>query len=145
MKRKIRMRSPFSKAVAGICGVARFADKARAVHTGDLGTHKYGTASEQDTEVLAFLGLSVETFQAAAVKMPDDTRLGAWVLEQCGKSAREIAAFNRGFRARRENIGVGDPFSKRRRELHAKPDDRWLFWLSPSVWAAISMYKLFKR
>ncbi len=90
-----RPRDILNKEVAGICGVARMTDKARAAHTGDIGSYKYGADSEQDTAILAFLGISAENFQEAAVQIDHDVKLGAWILDNCERSSEEVSKFNR--------------------------------------------------
>ena len=59
-KDTFRPRDILNKEVAGICGVARMTDKARAAHTGEIGSYKYGADSEQDTAILSFLGISAQ-------------------------------------------------------------------------------------
>ena len=112
-----RPRDIRNKEVAGICGVARLTDKARAAHTGEIGSYKYGADSKQDTAILAFLGISAETFQEAAVRINDDVELGAWVLDTSKQSSDEIAEINRKMEAWWQNNMPSDDFSKRRRKL----------------------------
>jgi hypothetical protein len=67
MKQKtFRPRNIVNKEVAGIRGVARMADKARAAYAGKIGAYKYGVDSEQDKRILSFLGISADAFQNAA-------------------------------------------------------------------------------
>ena len=87
-------RSARAKDIAGICGVARMADKARAERAGKIGEYIYGDDSGQDVRILTFLGISAADFQEAAVNNPNDLEIGAWVLENCSKSQDEIDAFN---------------------------------------------------
>ena len=87
-------RSARAKDIAGICGVARMADKGRAERAGKIGEYKYGDDSGQDVRILTFLGISAADFQEAAVNNPNDLEIGAWVLENCGKSQDEIETFN---------------------------------------------------
>ena len=87
-------RSPLSKDIAGICGVARMTDKGRAERAGKIGEYLYGDNSGQDVRILTFLGISAADFQEAAVNNPNNLELGAWVLENCGKSQDEIDEFN---------------------------------------------------
>ena len=87
-------RSARAKEVAGICGVARMTDKARAERAGKIGEYVYGDDSGQDIRILAFLGISAADFQEAAVNNPNNLELGAWVLENSGKSQDEINTFN---------------------------------------------------
>ena len=87
-------RSARAKDIAGICGVARMADKARAERAGKIGEYKYGDDSGQDVRILTFLGISAADFQEAAVNNPNDLEIGAWVRENCDKSDDEIETFN---------------------------------------------------
>ena len=101
-------RSPHAKDVAGCHGVARMADKARAARAGKIGEYKYGEDSGQDKRILEFLGISEADFQEAAVNNPNDVEIGDWVIEQSGKGADEIAAFNE----RMANWGPEDESSR---------------------------------
>ena len=133
----VRPRDLLNKEVAGIFGVARLTDKARAAHAGEIGSYKYGADSKQDTGILSFLGISADVFQEAAVRIDNDIRLGAWVLDNCERSSEEISAFNRKMKSWRQNNMPQDDFSKRRRELTGADEadeDTWLFWFSPSGW-----------
>ena len=112
-----RLRDILNKEVAGICGVARMTDKARAAHSGDIGRYKYGADSKQDTGILSFLGISADVFQEAAVQIDNDIRLGVWVLDNCNRSSEEISAFNRKLKVWWQNNMPRDSYSKRRREL----------------------------
>ena len=87
-------RSARAKDIAGICGVARMADKARAERAEKIGEYIYGDDSGQDVRILTFLGISAADFQEAAVNNPNDLEIGAWVRENCDKSPDEIDAFN---------------------------------------------------
>ena len=87
-------RSARAKDAGGICGVARMADKARAERAGKIGEYLYGDNSGQDIRILAFLGISAADFQEAAVNNPNNLEIGAWVLENTGKSQDEIDEFN---------------------------------------------------
>ena len=120
-----------NKEVAGICGVARLTDKARAAHAGNIGAYKYGVDSEQDTAILSFLGISAETFQETAVRIDNDVRLGAWVLDHCGRSDKEISVFNRKLRSWWKSKIPEDNFSKRRRKLAQQSEERFHSWSNP--------------
>ena len=135
MKQKVfRPRDLLNKEVAGICGVARLTDKARAAHAGEIGSYKYGADSKQDTAILSFLGIAAETFQEAAVRLDNDVRLGAWVLDNCGRSDKEISTFNRKLRVWWKNKIPHNSFSKRRRELGQQEENRMRYWLYPWFW-----------
>ena len=130
MKEKtFRPRNIVSKEVAGIRGVARMADKARTAHTGKIGVYKYGVDSQQDTRILTFLGISADVFQEAAVRITNDVKLGAWVLDNCKRSDEEISKFNQHLLSWWRSNTSRNYFSKRRREL-AREDIDW----SPSFW-----------
>ncbi len=88
-------RSPRAKDVAGIFGVVRMADKARATRAGKNGEYLYGEDSGQDRRILEFLNVSADDFLEAAVNNPNDCELGEWVLEQNRRGPKEIDEFNR--------------------------------------------------
>lgn len=136
-----RPRDLLSKEVAGICGVARLTNKARAAHTGNIGSYKYGADSDQDTAILSFLGISAEAFQEAAIQIDNDVKLGAWVLDNSKKSSEKISEFNRKMKSWWQNNMPQDDFSKRRRGLAEAKDRRFLAWSNPSLW----FYKYFFR
>ena len=133
-QKTFRPRDILNKEVAGICGVARIADKARAAHTGDIGSYKYGADSEQDTAILAFLGISAEDFQEAAVQIDHDVKLGAWILDNCERSSEEISKFNRKMKAWWQSKMPQDDFSKRRRRLSQERENHRLFWFDGNRW-----------
>ena len=111
-------RSARAKDIAGICGVARMADKARAERADKIGEYIYGDASGQDVRILTFLGISAADFQEAAVNNPNNLEIGAWVLENCGKSRDEIDTFNQTL----VNYGPNDA-SRERFEARCKEVD----------------------
>lgn len=117
-----RPRGLLNKEIAGICGVARLTDKARAAHAGEIGSYKYGVDSEQDTAVLAFLGISAEAFQEAAVRIDNDVKLGAWVLDTSKQSSDEISEINRKMEVWWGKNTKPNHLSERRRELAAAND-----------------------
>ena len=110
-------RSARAKDVAGICGVARMADKARAERAGKIGAYKYGNDSGQDVRILAFLGISAADFQNAAVNTPNNLELGDWVLENSNKSQEEIDAFNHTLINSGPNEDTREYFEARCREV----------------------------
>ncbi|MCE2399519.1 DUF5069 domain-containing protein [Candidatus Poribacteria bacterium] len=118
MKQKnFRPRDMLNQEVAGICGVARLTDKARAAHAGEIGSYKYGADSEQDTGILSFLGISADSFQLAAVRIDNDIKLGVWVMDNCSRSSNEISKFNRKLKFWWQSKMPRDTYSRRRREL----------------------------
>lgn len=139
MKQKtFRPRNIVNKEVAGIRGVARMADKARAAHAGTIGTYKYGTDSMQDTRILSFLGISADAFQDAAVQHTNDVRLGGWVLDNCNRSDEQISAFNRQLVSWWRSHAPRNYFSTRRRELAREESDFSLsFWDWLLIWITL--------
>ena len=128
-----RPRDLLNKEVAGICGVAQMTDKARAAHTGNIGSYKYGAESEQDTAILSFLGISAEAFQEAAVQHTDDAKLGAWVLDNCNRSGEEISKINHQMVSWWKKNTPHDYLSKRRSELAAKGEKQETSWTWVSI------------
>lgn len=110
-------RSARARDVAGICGVARMADKARAERAGKIGDYKYGDISGQDVRILTFLGISADEFQEAAVNNPNDIEIGEWVQESCDKSNEEIDAFNHAMVNRGPDETSRERFEARRQEV----------------------------
>lgn len=127
-KSTFRPRDIINKEVAGICGVARLTDKARAAHAGEIGSYKYGAESTQDTGILSFLGISAEAFQEAAVRVDNDVKLGAWILDNSKKSSEEISVFNRKMKTWWQSRMPEDDFAKRRRKLGHEKENRRRFW-----------------
>ena len=137
MKQKtFRPRNIVNKEVAGIRGVSRMADKAWAAYAGKIGAYKYGVDSEQDKRILSFLGISADAFQDAAIRITNDVRLGAWVLDNCNRSDEQISAFNRQLVSWWRKQAPRNYFSKRRREL-AREDTDFSFWDILSIWITL--------
>ena len=116
-------RSPLSKDIAGICGVARMTDKGRAERAGKIGEYLYGDNSGQDVRILTFLGISAADFQEAAVNNPNNLELGAWVLENCGKSQDEIDEFNETLVNYGPNEATRERFEARCQEVYPTRTD----------------------
>ena len=110
-------RSAHAKDIAGICGVARMADKARAERAGKIGEYKYGDDSGQDVRILTFLSISAADFQEAAVNNPNDLEIGAWVRENCDKSNDEIETFNETLINYAPNEASQERFNARLRDI----------------------------
>ena len=85
-------RSPYVRDVAGVFGLARMADKARADKGGRLGEYIYNCPIDQ--AITDFLGFSAEDFKEAAYLNPNDLELGDWVREHTGVHSGEISEFN---------------------------------------------------
>lgn len=129
MKQKtFQPRNIANKEIAGICGVARMADKALTVHNGKNSTYKYGVDSKLDTHILSFLGISADSFQEAAVRINNDVRLGAWVLENCIRSDEEISTFNGQLLSWWKRNSHRNYLSERRSELATKSESQSSFW-----------------
>jgi hypothetical protein len=87
-------RRPSNLGLAGIAGLARMADKARAHQAETLGEYVYGDQSGLDREVLELIGMGAEEFAKAAAAMDDD-ELAGLVRGKTGKTAAQLEAFNR--------------------------------------------------
>ena len=116
-------RSARATDIAGICGVARMADKARAERAEKIGEYVYGDTSGQDVRILTFLGISAADFQAAAVNNPNDLEIGAWVRENCDKSDNEIEAFNETLVNYAPNEASQERFNARLQEIDPSRTD----------------------
>lgn len=116
-------RSARARDVAGVCGVARMADKARAERAGKIGDYKFGDISGQDVRILKFLDVSADDFQEAAVNNPNDIELGEWVQENCDKSQEEIDAYNLAMVNRGPDESTRERFEARRQEVDASRTD----------------------
>lgn len=105
-------RRPSNTNMAGIVGLARMIDKARAHNEETLEPYVYGDDSNLDTEVLELIGMQAEEFAAAADAMSDE-ELVECVRERIraiSRTQKEIDAFNRE-RIQRE------PYDERHRQL----------------------------
>ena len=89
-------RRPSNLSMAGIVGLARMTDKARAHNDEELGEYVYGDDSGLDAEVLEFIGATADEFAEAAGEQ-DDAALGEWAAEKAGKTQAEIEEFNSGW------------------------------------------------
>lgn len=87
-------RTAHLRSVAGIVGLARTADKARAYKSGHLGEYKYGTESVLDAWIFDAFKLDAEAFAEAAYKNANDIELSDWVLAQIDVMPGDISAFN---------------------------------------------------
>ncbi len=116
-------RSARARDVAGICGVARMADKARAERAGKIGEYKYGDISGQDVRILAFLGVSAGDFQEAAVNNPNDIELGEWIKDNCDKSQADVDTYNQAMVNRGPDETTRERFEARRQEVDASRTD----------------------
>jgi len=91
-------RSPYCRDVAGVNGVARMAEKARAARAETLGEYNYDCPIDQ--AILGFLGISAADFQDAAYRNPNDLELGEWVRDSTERTQEEILTFNAQIAAR---------------------------------------------
>jgi hypothetical protein len=87
-------RRPTNTGMAGIAGLARMTDKTRGHNAELIGAYIYGDDSGLDKGVLEFIGMSADEYAEAADGM-DDGALAELALRKSGKSASEIAAFNK--------------------------------------------------
>jgi Domain of unknown function (DUF5069) len=92
-------RSGFDE-LAGCIWLGRMLEKARrAEDYGDpsLGSYLFGDRDYLDARLLTFLGLRELDIRRIVRSEPDDERAGQVVLQNAGKTARDVAAFNRRF------------------------------------------------
>ena len=87
-------RRPSNAGMAGIVGVARMTDKARAHDEELLGEYMYGEKSGLDREVLELIGMSAAEFAAAASEL-EDGALSELVLGKVKGRQAAVEAFNR--------------------------------------------------
>ncbi|AWT59476.1 MAG: hypothetical protein DF168_00666 [Candidatus Moanabacter tarae] len=86
-------RRPSNTIVAGIAGLARMTDKARASNNEKLGDFKYGDDSGLDREVLGLIGIDAKEFAIAAGDKTDD-ELSEWVISKVSGKKEAISQFN---------------------------------------------------
>ena len=89
-------RRPTNTSMAGIVGLARLTDKARAERDETLGEYKYGANSGLDRNVLEFIGMQADEF-ADLASDPDEEALESEITKRLQRSPEEIASFNRGY------------------------------------------------
>ena len=87
-------RSPYNTEVAGIAGLARTLDKARALNTDSIGGYWYGEDSGHDRLVLRFIGVTPQEFLNLINDLPGDNDVTGWIRTNAPKTLEEIAAFN---------------------------------------------------
>ena len=87
-------RSPYNTDIAGIAGLARTLDKAKALNTDSIGGYWYGEDSGHDRLILQFLGLTPQEFLDLIKALPGDSDVTEWIRAQAPKTAEEITAFN---------------------------------------------------
>lgn len=85
-------RTPYCRDVAGVYGLARMADKARADKADRLGEYIYNCPI--DEAITGFLCISADAYREAAYANPNDLELTAWVQENSSRTPGEIAVFN---------------------------------------------------
>lgn len=91
-------RSPYDRSVAGVFGLARMADKARADKSGKLNDYIYNCPIDQ--AITEYLGFSAENYLQAAWQNPNDLELTDWVSANTDKSSSGVTAFNAQIAAR---------------------------------------------
>ncbi len=87
-------RSPYNRNVAGLFGIARMADKARASRCKKNGDYKYGERSAFDVYLLELLDTKSEQFQQVAIDNPNDLELGWWLLSNTAADLDQIIEWN---------------------------------------------------
>ena len=121
-------RTPYLRTVAGVVGVARMSDKARAVKCGRAGEYKYGNDSGIDERILEFLGIGANDFAEGAYQNPNDVELSEWVQSRCTRTAVEKCAFNAWLGMRGKYPPTRERFLQRRAEIC--PECTWVdTWL----------------
>jgi len=85
-------RTPYDRAIAGIYGLLRMADKARAAKINKLNGYIYNCPIDQ--AILKFLNLSADTFQDAAYHHVNNIELSEWVKNNTQRTQAEISQFN---------------------------------------------------
>lgn len=86
-------RSPFDSSIAGVFGLARMIDKARAHISGHVGGYWFGADSGFDRRILEFLGLSDTDFADGLQKAATDEAVSKWLGDRLDNSDA-IAALN---------------------------------------------------
>jgi hypothetical protein len=90
-------RSIYDANLAGLAGLGRVVDKARAFNNKALGEYWFGEDSGFDRRILAFIGVEADEFAAALKEHADDESFLGWLGERLsGKNDQEIAEFNHG-------------------------------------------------
>ena len=87
-------RRPSNMGMAGIVGLARMTDKARAHNNKTLGEYLYGENSGLDAKVLKFINMTDNEYAEAADEM-NDAALSSLALNKAQKSPEEVEAFNK--------------------------------------------------
>ena len=85
-------RTPYDRSIAGIYGLLRMADKARAAKINKLNGYIYNCPIDQ--EILTFLGFSAEDYQEAAYRNVNNIELSDWVKNHTQRTQAEISQFN---------------------------------------------------
>lgn len=85
-------RTPYDRSIAGIYGLMRMADKARAAKINTLNGYIYNCPIDQ--EILTFLGISADAFQDAAYHNVNNIELSDWVKNNTSRTQAEISQFN---------------------------------------------------
>ena len=108
-------RTPYNRSVAGLYGVARMADKARAAKVDKRNNYIYNCPI--DEIILEFLNISADNFQDAAWHNVNDLDLGDWVRNHTKRTQGEISHFN-------YLISQRGPEGDHQQEIFAKTLDR---------------------
>jgi hypothetical protein len=108
-------RTPYNRSVAGLYGLARMADKARAAKVEKLNDYIYNCPI--DEIILEFLNISAEDFQDAAYHNVNDIELSDWVRDHTDRTQGEISRFN-------HTISQRGPEGEHQQEIFNKTLDR---------------------
>jgi len=108
-------RTPYNRSVAGLYGLSRMSDKARAAKVDKLNDYIYNCPI--DEIILAFLNITAEDFQDAAWHNVNDIELSDWVRDQTERTQGEISHFN-------HTISQKGPEGDHQQEVFTKTLDR---------------------
>lgn len=85
-------RTPYDRSIAGIYGLMRVADKARAAKADKLNGYIYNCPIDQ--AIFSFLDITAEDFQEAAYHNVNNIELSNWVHNNTKRTQAEISHFN---------------------------------------------------
>jgi hypothetical protein len=87
-------RSPYDTSMAGIMGLSRMFDKARAFSSGHLGVYYFGEDSGFDRWVMELVELTQEEVVAAVREYMSDEALVEWLGDRFHKPQADVVAHN---------------------------------------------------
>lgn len=85
-------RSPYDRSIAGVYGMMRLADKARAARSDKLNGYIYDCPIDQI--ILGFLDISANLYQEAAHNNVNNIELANWVKSNTQRTQAELSQFN---------------------------------------------------